>query len=107
MCVWYGKNYDGIVFDIWYVFTTLYMFLGVNLGCVTTLGVKMGLKMGWCDTFDILGCIRETDTTERFFVFDRKTSVCVAKTQIANWIIARCKAFLLDTIKTYHNTVLL
>ena len=32
MCVWYGKNYDGIVFDIWYVFTTLGMFLGVILG---------------------------------------------------------------------------
>ena len=36
------KNYDGIVFDIWYVFTTLGMFLGVILGYATTLWVKMG-----------------------------------------------------------------
>ena len=66
MCVWYGKNYDGIVFDIWYVFTTLGMFWGVFLGCVTTLWVKMGLKMGWCTTFEIFEFIRETDTTEPY-----------------------------------------
>ena len=27
-----GHICDGIVFDVWYVFTTLGMFLGVNLG---------------------------------------------------------------------------
>ena len=42
------------------------MFLCVYLGLVTTLCVKMGLKMGWCTTFDFFECIRETDTTERF-----------------------------------------
>ena len=26
----------------------------------------MGLKMGWCTTFEILECIRVADTTERF-----------------------------------------
>ena len=33
---------DGIVFDVWYVVTTLYMFFGVYLGLVTTLGVEIG-----------------------------------------------------------------
>ena len=33
---------DGIVFDVWCVVTTLYMFLCVYLGLVTTLCVKMG-----------------------------------------------------------------
>ena len=42
------------------------MFLGVILGLVTTLVVKIGLKMGWCTTFEILECIRVADTTERF-----------------------------------------
>ena len=60
------KNYDGIVFDIWYVFTTLYMFFGVNLGWATTLCVKIGLFLGLGDTFEILECIRVADTTERF-----------------------------------------
>ena len=32
MCVQYRQNYDGIIFDILYVFTTFGMFLGVNLG---------------------------------------------------------------------------
>ena len=31
-----------IVFDVWYVVTTLYMFLCVYLGLVTTLGVEIG-----------------------------------------------------------------
>ena len=32
--------------------------------------------------FEIFECIRETDITERFFVFGRKTSVRVAKTNV-------------------------
>ena len=38
----YGHIYNGILFDFWYVVPTLYVFLGVFLGCATTLGVKMG-----------------------------------------------------------------
>ena len=37
-----GQNYDGIVFDVWCVVTTLYMFLCVYLGLVTTLWVEIG-----------------------------------------------------------------
>ena len=33
---------DGIVFDVWCVVTTLYMFLCVYLGLVTTLLVEIG-----------------------------------------------------------------
>ena len=46
-----GHNYDGIVFDVWCVVPTFDMFLCVILGYVTTLGVKIGLKMGLSDTF--------------------------------------------------------
>ena len=77
MCVWYGQFYyfvcvirtvmrlcatdifdDVIVFGIWCVVTTLYMFLCVYLGLVTTLVVKIGLKMGLYTTFEFLECIR-------------------------------------------------
>ena len=93
--LWYGHICDCIVFDILHVVTTLSMFLGVNLGWVTTLWVKMGLFLGFGDTFDFFECIRETDTTERFFVFGRKTNVCVSKTNISIWIIAGVKHFYL------------
>ena len=33
--------YDGIAFDVWCIVTTLYMFLCVYLGLVTTLGVEI------------------------------------------------------------------
>ena len=72
--------YDGIVFDILHVVPTFSMFLCVILGYATTLEVKIGLFLGWCTTFEIFECIRETDTTERFFVFGRKTSVRVVRT---------------------------
>ena len=65
---------DCIVFDVWYVVTTLSMFFGVFLG--------------WCTAFEIFECIRETDTTERFYVFGRKTSVRIAKTTI---MLVHCK----------------
>ena len=58
------------------------MFLGVILGLVTTLVVKIGLKMGWCTTFEILECIRVADIVEPFFVFGIKTIVCAARTNI-------------------------
>ena len=77
------------------------MFLGVNLGCATTLVVKIGLKMGWCTTFEIFDCIREIDTTEPENV---SSIFALQNSQLA---YRKCKAFLLDTIKTYHNTVLL
>ena len=64
--LWYGHICDCIVFGIWYVVTTLSMFLCVFLGWVTTLWVKMGCFLGFGDTFDFFECIRETDTTERF-----------------------------------------
>ena len=86
------------------------MILGVNLGCATTLGVKIGLKMGWCTTFEIFKCIRWTDIVEPFFVFGIKTIVCATKTNITVWI--RCNgsvaaAQTTDQSKIYHNTVLL
>ena len=59
----------------------------------------MGLFLGWFTTLEILECIRETDTTERFFVFDAKTSVFVARTRYSNLAIARRKVLSLDTIK--------
>ena len=37
-----GHIFDCIVFGIWCVVTTLYMFLCVYLGLVTTLGVEIG-----------------------------------------------------------------
>ena len=43
------------------------MFLGVILGWVTTLGVKIGLFLGLSDTLEFLECFRQTDTTERFY----------------------------------------
>ena len=104
LSLWYGHICDCIVFDVWCAVTSLGMFFGVNLGWATTLVVKMGLKMGWCTTFDFFECIRETDTTERFFVFGRKTSVCVSKTNIASWTITMCKALSLDSQK--HTIIL-
>ena len=101
-----GQIWFRIVFDVWYVVTTLYMFLSVYLGQATTLVVEIGLKMGWCTTFEFFECIRETDTTERFFVFGRKTSVFVAMTRYSNLAIAMRKELSLDR-KSYHNTVLL
>ena len=101
-----GHICDCIVFDVWCAVTTSGMFFGVFLGWVTTLWVKIGLFLGWCTTFEIFECIRETDTTERFFVFGRKTSVCKTKTHIANWIYCNGSA-ITDQTKRYHNTVLL
>ena len=116
--VWYGQYVslcdghicDGIVFDVWYVFTTLCMFLGVNLGWVPTLVVKIGWFLGWFTTFEILECIRWTDIVEPFFVFGIKTIVCATKTNITVWI--RCSGSVAatqttDQPKRYHNTVLL
>ena len=105
-----GQNYDGIAFDILHVVPTLGMFLGVNLGLVTTLWVKIGLFLGLSDTFEILECIRWTDIVEPFFVFGIKTIVCATKTNITVWI--RCNgsvaaAQTTDQTKTYNNTVLL
>ena len=37
-----GHICNCIVFDVWCVVTTLYMFLCVYLGLVTTLGVEIG-----------------------------------------------------------------
>ena len=74
-----------------------------------------------CSYVEKLECIRETDTTERFFVFGGKTSVRVAKTySLLDY--HKCKVFLLDRysifnlqkctksklcLKIYYNTVLL
>ena len=101
-----GQVYNVIVFDILHVVPTFGMFLGVILGLVTTLWVKIGLFLGLCTTFDFFKCIRETDTTERFFVFGRKTCVCVSKTYITIWDYCNGSA-IADQTKTYHNTVLL
>ena len=98
LSLWYGHICDGIVFDIWYVFTTLYMFFGVFLGWATTLIMKIGWFLGLFTTFDFFECIRETDTTERFFVFGIKTSVRAVRTY-SKLDHCKCKAFLLDTIK--------
>ena len=63
-------NVDNFVDNLWisfensndyyylYVFTTLGMFLGVILGWVTTLWVKMGWFLGFGDTFETFECIR-------------------------------------------------
>ena len=74
-----------------YVFTTLGMFWGVFLGCVTTLVVKMGLKMGWCTTFEIFEFIRETDTTEPYI----EARYIVVRYIISSWTIAGVKHFYL------------
>ena len=60
--------------------------------------------LGFGDTFEFLECIRETDTTERFFVFGAKTSVFVAMTRYSKLDYRKCKAFLLDSQK--HNIIL-
>ena len=104
--LWYGHICDCIVFGIWYVVTTLSMFLCVFLGWVTTLWVKMGCFLGFGDTFEILECIRVADTTEPFFVFGRNTSVFVANTYITIWDYCNGSA-MADQLKIYHNTVLL
>ena len=101
---------DVIVFGIWCVVTTLYMFLCVYLGLVTTLWVEIGLFLGWNDTFEILECIRWTDIVEPFFVFGIKTIVCATKTNITVWI--RCNGSdaadqTTDQLKRHYNTVLL
>ena len=77
-----GHFCDWIVFDVWYVSPTLGMFLGVFLGLVTTLWVKMGLFLGLRTTFEILECIRVADIVEPFFVFGIKTIVCAVRTNI-------------------------
>ena len=91
---------DNVDNFILYVFTTFGMFFGINLGQVTTLEVKIGLFLGWCTTFEFLECIRQTDTTERFFVFGAKTSVFVAMTRYSNLAIAMYKALSLDSKNT-------
>ena len=102
--LWYGHICDCIVFGIWYVVTTLSMFLDIILGWVTTLWVKMGLFLGLFTTFEIFECIRGKDTTERFFVFGAKTSVFVSRTRYSNLAIARRKVLSFDSQK--HTIIL-
>ena len=70
MVIYIARIVDNFVNKLWislensngyyylYVFTTLGMFFGIFLGCVTTLEVKIGLKMGWCTTFETFEFIR-------------------------------------------------
>ena len=107
-------NVDNFVDKLWislensngyyylYVIPTFGVFLGVFLGYATTLWVKMGLKMGWCTTFETFEFIRETDTTEPYIVL----RYIAPRYIIASWNYCDESATA-DQPKRHYNTVLL
>ena len=67
MCV-YREHFESVnCFGIWWLVPTLGIILVYILGCVTTLYMILGLFLGLRTTFEILGCLSQTDTSELYY----------------------------------------